>query len=181
MRVSYVAAGLAAVLALSGCQRTAMSDFNTAPAPAPLQAQPVPSVSGSALPPPAAADASQFPAAPVSQQASLGQPGAPGAAAAAPPAASLDVKKEAMVGNWRVGNAGASCDMFLTLTNLGSGSRGGTRGCAGELTQMGSWEVAGKQVVLKDRDGNAIARLYKTADNRFDGSTNSGQTVSLSR
>ena len=51
----------------------------------------------------------------------------------------------------------------------------------GELTAMGSWEVAGKQVVLKDRDGNAIARLYKTADSRFDGSTNSGQPVSLSR
>ena len=27
--------------------------------------------------------------------------------------------------------------MFLTLTNLGSGSRGGTRGCAGDLTAMG--------------------------------------------
>ena len=181
MRVFHVAAGLAAILAISGCQRTAMSDFNSGPAP--LQAQPVPSVSGSALPPPAAADASQFPAAPVSQQAALGQPGVvPGTdTAAAPPAASLDVKKEAMVGNWRVGNGGTSCDMFLTLTNLGSGSRGGTRGCAGELTQMGSWEVAGKQVLLKDRDGNAIARLYKTADNRFDGSTNSGQTISLSR
>jgi hypothetical protein len=71
--------------------------------------------------------------------------------------------------------------MFLTLTNLGSGSRGGTRGCAGELTTMGSWEVAGKQVVLKDRNGNSIARLYKSADARFDGTTNSGQPVSLSR
>ncbi len=93
----------------------------------------------------------------------------------------LDVTKESMVGNWRVSSAGSSCDMFLTLTNLGSGSRGGTRGCAGELTAMGSWEVAGKQVVLKDRTGNAIARLYKTADARFDGSTNGGQPVSLSR
>ena len=86
-----------------------------------------------------------------------------------------------MVGNWRVANGPASCDMFLTLTNLGGGSRGGTRGCAGELTTMGSWEVAGKQVVLKDRSGNAIARLYKTADTRYDGSTNSGQPISLSR
>ncbi len=102
--------------------------------------------------------------------------GDPAAAAGA-----LDVKKEAMVGNWRVANGPSSCDMFLTLTNLGAGSRGGTRGCAGELTAMGSWEVAGKQVILKDRDGNPIARLYKTADSRFDGSTNSGQPVSLSR
>jgi hypothetical protein len=46
---------------------------------------------------------------------------------------------------------------------------------------MASWAVDGKQVVLKDRDGNPLARLYKTADNRFDGSLNSGQPVSLSR
>ncbi|WP_412549802.1 protease inhibitor Inh/omp19 family protein [Sinorhizobium meliloti] len=110
--------------------------------------------------------------------------GAPGAAAGTEVGAAtnaLDVTKESMVGNWRVSSAGSSCDMFLTLTNLGSGSRGGTRGCAGELTAMGSWEVAGKQVVLKDRSGNPIARLYKTADARFDGSTNGGQPVSLSR
>lgn len=59
-------------------------------------------------------------------------------ASAAPPTTALDVTKESMVGNWRVSNGGANCDMFLTLTNLGSGSRGGTRGCSGELTAMGS-------------------------------------------
>ena len=139
-------------LALAGCQRTAsMDSVNTQPNLTPLQAQPVGAVASSQLRDTTAA------------------------------ATALDVKKESMVGNWRVANGPSSCDMFLTLTNLGSGSRGGTRGCAGELTAMGSWEVAGKQVVLKDRDGNAIARLYKTADTRFDGSTNSGQPVSLSR
>ncbi|SES36783.1 protease inhibitor Inh/omp19 family protein [Rhizobium sp. NFR03] len=182
MRAYHVAAGLAAVLALSGCQRTSVGAFDQRDmgGPAPLQAQPVPSVSGGSLPPPTSGDTSQFPAAPVNQTAALGgaqvPPGAP-----AVPAASLDVTKESMVGNWRVANGGSSCDMFLTLTNLGSGSRGGTRGCAGELTQMGSWEVAGKQVVLKDRSGNALARLYKTADSRYDGQTNGGQPVSLSR
>jgi hypothetical protein len=180
MRAYHVATGLAVVLALSGCQRTSVGSFDQRDlGPAPLQAQPVPSVSGGQLPPPSG-DTSQFPAAPVNQSASLGgQQLPPGDAA--PPAASLDVTKEAMVGNWRVSNGGSSCDMFLTLTNLGSGSRGGTRGCAGELTQMGSWEVAGKQVVLKDRNGNALARLYKTADTRYDGQTNGGQPVSLSR
>ncbi|GCA53260.1 protease inhibitor Inh/omp19 family protein [Sinorhizobium meliloti] len=179
MRVSHAAAGLAVVLALAGCQRTSFGGFGSqdvSRAPAPLQAQPVPSVSAGQLPPPAGA--SQFPAAPTTGTA------APGAAAGTEVAAAtnaLDVTKESMVGNWRVSSAGSSCDMFLTLTNLGSGSRGGTRGCAGELTAMGSWEVAGKQVVLKDRSGNPIARLYKTADARFDGSTNGGQPVSLSR
>lgn len=181
MRVIHAAAGLAVVLALTGCQRTSMSDFNTAPQPAPLTAQPVGGVSSSQLPDPTASgNTSQFPAAPVSNTAGVNGP-VPGTTDTGAAANALDVTKESMVGNWRVSNGGASCDMFLTLTNLGSGSRGGTRGCAGELTQMGSWEVAGKQVILKDRNGNAIARLYKSADARFDGSTNGGQPVSLSR
>jgi hypothetical protein len=90
----------------------------------------------------------------------------------------LDVTKESMVGSWRVNG---SCDMFLTLTNLGSGSRGGTRGCVGELTAMGSWEVSGKQVLLKDRSGNQIGSVVKTADNRFSGQTGTGQPINLSR
>ncbi|OLP59605.1 hypothetical protein BJF93_20210 [Xaviernesmea oryzae] len=179
MRTLPLAAGLMAMLAMAGCQRTSMSDYGGAPSgPAPLQAQPVPSVSATQLPPPGAPGASsQFPAAPVNTAAANPNP----VPDAAPPAASLDVTKESMVGNWRVTSSGSSCDMFLTLTNLGSGSRGGTRGCAGELTQMGSWEVAGKQVILKSRSGDPIARLYKSADARFDGSTTSGQSVSLSR
>ncbi|MCA1407473.1 protease inhibitor Inh/omp19 family protein [Ensifer sp. IC3342] len=179
MRVFHAAAGLAVVLALTGCQRTSMGGFGSQDvSPAPLQAQPVPTVSSSQLPDPTT-NTSQFPAAPTAGTAAPGGGPAGTQVAAAPNA--LDVTKESMVGNWRVSSAGSSCDMFLTLTNLGSGSRGGTRGCAGELTTMGSWEVAGKQVVLKDRGGNPIARLYKTADARFDGSTNSGQPVSLSR
>ncbi|MBP1873408.1 hypothetical protein LPJGGPFB_00125 [Ensifer adhaerens] len=180
MRVIHAAAGLAVVLALTGCQRTSMGGFSSQDSsPAPLQAQPVPSVSSNQLPDPTG-NTSQFPAAPTAGTAVAGGAQTAGTQVAAA-GGGLDVTKESMVGNWRVSSAGSSCDMFLTLTNLGSGSRGGTRGCAGELTAMGSWEVAGKQVVLKDRTGNAIARLYKTADARFDGSTNGGQPVSLSR
>lgn len=182
MRTIHAAAGLAVVLALAGCQRTSYSDFNSSPQqPAPLQAQPVQGVQSGQLAAPTGngVDGSQFPAAPMSGNAAVN--GQPQMAAATPPAAAMDITKESMVGNWRVSNGGSSCDMFLTLTNLGSGSRGGTRGCAGELTQMGSWEVAGKQVVLKDRSGNPLARLFKTSDARYDGSTNGGQPVSLSR
>lgn len=173
MNFRYVATGMAIMVVLAGCQRTSYSGLSPSDSLPPLQAQPVPSVQSGQLPPPGApADPSQFPAAPAST--------APGATEVAP-ATALDVTKEQMVGNWRVTNAGSSCDMFLTLTNLGSGSRGGTRGCAGVLTAMGSWEVASRQVVLKDRGGNVIGRLYKTADARFDGTTNDGQPVSLSR
>ncbi|MFC3072248.1 protease inhibitor Inh/omp19 family protein [Shinella pollutisoli] len=177
MRIVHVAGGLMVALALAGCQRTSMSGISTQQTVTPLEAQPIGTVSSSQLPDPTT-DTSQFPEKPATDMAAATPTdGAADAAAAG----ALDVTKESMVGNWRVSNGPSSCDMFLTLTNLGSGSRGGTRGCAGELTTMGSWEVAGKQVVLKDRGGNPIARLYKTADSRFDGSTNSGQPVSLSR
>ncbi|MBB3563778.1 hypothetical protein FHX06_005127 [Rhizobium sp. BK512] len=168
MQLRYVVTGLTAALALAGCQRTSY-DYSSNSAPPPLTAQPVPSVQGGQLPPPAG----QFPAAPTSTAPMAGvQPG--GAA----PATSLDVTKESMVGSWRVNG---TCDMFLTLTNLGSGSRGGTRGCVGELTAMGSWEVSGKQVLLKDRSGNQIGSVYKVADNSFNGQTSTGQPITLSR
>lgn len=180
MRIVHVAGGLMMALALAGCQRTSsMDSVNTQPNLTPLEAQPIGAVSSSQLPDPST-DTSQFPAKPTTDTAMATGTGA-GTGDAAAAAGGLDVTKESMVGNWRVASGPSSCDMFLTLTNLGGGSRGGTRGCAGELTTMGSWEVAGKQVVLKDRAGNAIARLYKSADSRFDGSTNSGQPVSLSR
>ncbi len=173
MQFKYVATGVVLLAALAGCQRTSYSPYSGLPSqPAPLQAQPVPSVQSNQLPPPGGAG--QFPTAPNQESAALD----PNASA---PATALDVTKEQMVGNWRVSYAGASCDMFLTLTNLGAGSRGGTRGCAGELTTMGSWDVSGKMVQFKDRSGNTIGRVYKTAENRFDGTTNSGQPVNLSR
>ncbi|ENN89598.1 hypothetical protein RHSP_59670 [Rhizobium freirei PRF 81] len=173
MQFRYAVTAAAIGLSLAGCQRTAYNDSYSAP---PLQAQPVNPVQSSQLPPAGGANGSQFPAAPT---------GAPSAAnpqqQQAMAASAMDVTKESMVGSWKVSNAGASCDMFLTLTNLGSGSRGGTRGCSGELTSMGSWEVSGKQVLLKNRDGSTIGTVYKTADSRFDGSTASGQPLSLSR
>lgn len=173
MKLKYAATGVAVLLSLAGCQRTSFSGADSgASSLPPLEAQPVPSVQSGQLPPPGGAPG-QFPAAP--------QAATQTAAAGVAPSTALDVTKESMVGNWRVSSAGASCDMFLTLTNLGSGSRGGTRGCAGPLTAMGSWEVSGKQVVLKDRSGNELGRLYKTADARFDGTVSTGQPISLSR
>ena len=176
MRISLtIGAGLVALL-LAGCASDRMDDIDTGAKPQPLEAQPVAPVESGQLPDPTT-DTAQFPEKPVVDPA-LGQNQTQTDAAAA---TALDVKKETMVGGWKVNAGGGNCDMFLTLTNLGSGSRGGTRGCSGELSAMGSWEVTGKQVLLKDRDGNTLARLYKSADNRFDGTLNSGQPVSLSR
>ena len=172
MRFIQVATVLALTIVVAGCSRT--FDDGVASAPAPLAAQPVSPVQAGALPDPST-NTAQFPAAPTvdTQIAS--------AANDAAAASALDVTKEAMVGNWKVSGAAGACDMFLTLTNLGSGSRGGTRGCVGELKSMSSWEVAGKQVLVKDRDGNVLGKLYKTADSLLTGTTISGQPLSLSR
>ena len=64
MQLRYAMTGLVVVLSLAGCQRTAY-DYNSSPnaGPAPLTAQPVPSVQGGQLPP---VNNSQFPAAPAS-------------------------------------------------------------------------------------------------------------------
>lgn len=175
MQVRHVVTAAAIVLALAGCQRTTADGFGASGSSlAPLEAQPVGGVQSGALPPPSSpmGQGGQFPTAP--QQVAA-------APAMTQPAGALDVRKEGMLGNWRVSNGGASCDMFLTLTNLGSGSRGGTRGCAGPLTTMRSWEVSGKQVVLKDLSGNQIGSLYKTSDARYDGSLATGGAISLSR
>jgi hypothetical protein len=174
MQLKYAAVAAAVGLSLAGCQRTEYSSSNYSPPP--IQAAPVPSVQAGQLPD--ATSGSQFPAAPT---ANAPAPGAVQQQNMAMAASAMDVTKESMVGSWKVANGGSTCDMFLTLTNLGSGSRGGTRGCVGPLTAMGSWEVSGKQVVLKDRDGNTLGSVYKTADSRFTGSTSSGQPISLSR
>ncbi|MCM2293415.1 protease inhibitor Inh/omp19 family protein [Allorhizobium sp. BGMRC 0089] len=173
MKLKLAATGLFVIMALTGCQRTS-SDYGSSSLP-PLAAQPVPNVQSSQLPPPGASS-SQFPTAPATQQQSAAL--TPNAGA---PATAQDFTKDQLVGSWHVTSGATSCDMFLTLTNLGGGSRGGTRGCVGPLTTMGAWDVANKQLQLKDRDGNVIGTLYKMADNNFSGTTSAGQPISLSR
>lgn len=176
MRIKYAVTAAAITLSLASCQRT--YDYNSSPSyspPPPLQGQPVAPVQSSQLPDPTQ-NGSQFPAAPASAT-----NGAQAQQNSALASSGQAVTKESMVGSWKVSNGGTSCDMFLTLTNLGSGSRGGTRGCVGELTTMGSWEVVGNQVSLKDRNGNQIGSIYKTADSKLSGTTASGQPITLSR
>jgi len=179
MRSFPVVGILLSIAMLSGCASDRMDDIDTGMRPQPLDAQPVAPVQSGALPDPST-NTSQFPDKPVVDP-GLGQAQASATDPAAPPPAAMDVKKETMVGGWKVNAGGGNCDMFLTLTNLGSGSRGGTRGCTGPLENMGSWEVAGKQVQLKDRDGNVLATVFKSAENRYDGTLGSGQPLSLSR
>ncbi|MGV0816570.1 protease inhibitor Inh/omp19 family protein [Martelella sp. AMO21009] len=188
-----VVAAVTGVLALSACQRTTYDYSPPAPPPPqPLTPAPAGQVQSGTLPPPAGATATgtygttqpgttdmttgQYPAAPGAPTETAG-----GMGTVAAPAGAVPVSNSALVGSWKVSEGGVSCDMFLTLTNLGEGLRGGTRGCTGGLSTMKSWGINGDQVVLNDANGYAIARLYKTADNRIEGTSSSGQQVVLSR
>ena len=184
MRVVHAVTGIALLAALAGCDRT--SDSGQLPpaatiAPSPVNPQPIGGVQSSGLSDPTGQQPmaqGQFPAPPQSptqtQVASAG-------AAGTPPANAQDIKKDQMVGGWKVSAAGTSCNMFLTLTKFGNASRGGTSKCVGELTTMRAWDVSGKQVTLMDSTGNPVGKLFKTSDNQYSGSTNSGTQISITR
>lgn len=163
----FVALGAAA------CQGTRIPYLNAGAAtPEPLTPASAGAVeAGELKPADGAVDAGDFPEAPQD-----GTVNVEVAAADAP-----DIAKNSIVGSWKTASAGVGCQMFLTLTKYGDNSRGGTRGCAGELQAVRAWNVAGKQLVLFDETGAGIAVLYSTGKERFDGQTAGGQTVSLSR
>lgn len=158
--------------ALAGCQSSRMGSFGGQPEP--LPAAPSGTVMSGQLPPPAAPGT--FPDAPQSPQVAALPP-----APATPPANAPAVTKNSLLGSWNTSVGGSSCQVFLSLTKFGDASRGGSRGCSGDMQKMRSWDVRGSQVVLFDETGNQIAALYSSGANRFDGQTTSGQSVSLSR
>jgi hypothetical protein len=183
------AAFLLATLVLAGCQSSRLDSLSTQPQPAPLPAAPAGTVQQGTLPPVGTAPGDiqpngggQFPSAPVDPNAPV-QP-APGTqvAAVTPPAdGGVPVNRDALVGAWKVTTAGSSCQMFMALTKWSGGFRAASRGCPGDAASVSAWDVTGSQVVLKDSTGNTVARLFASGASRYDGTTNSGQPISLSR
>lgn len=158
----------------TACQGTRLGSLNTRySAPEPLTPAPAGTVEAEELKPAedATVDPGAFPDAPTDETAPVEI-----ASANAP-----EITKNTVVGSWKTASSGVNCQMFLTLTKYGENSRGGTRGCAGELQVMRGWNVAGKQLVLYDESGSRIAILYSTGAERFDGQTTGGSAVSLSR
>ncbi|HMQ59004.1 MAG TPA: protease inhibitor Inh/omp19 family protein [Rhizobiaceae bacterium] len=181
-----------AAAVVSGCQSARLGALDTSRNGRlePLPASPSGQVRSSQLPP---AGQSSFPDAPQpsapaapttpspTDTASLEQPEEKKPSIQEVPANAPTVTKNAMVGSWRVSSGGSNCQMFLTLTKFGSGSRGGTRGCDGELANLRIWNVSGKQVVLSDENGTVLGRLFASGNNKFDGQTSGGRAVTLSR
>lgn len=175
MRISYAAGTIVAVgLALTGCQSERTTYGSSLPSqPSALTPAPVGTVQGSQLPPPGV---SQFPEAPGQGQQPQNAQEMASLQANAPA-----VQKESLIGRWTVASAGSSCDLFLALTKWTGGYRAASRNCAGPAAEISAWDVKGNQVVLTDSTGNQIASLYQAGNEQYQGSTTSGQTISLSR
>ena len=162
-------------LAASGCQSSRMSSLDTQQ-PAPLEAAPAGTVTAGTLPPPAApgTDPSQFPAA----------PGAGEQVAALPPAAAAnapDLTASSVAGVWNASVSGQSCKVATPQTKFGQGFRAGPLRCPAPIDGVKSWNVSGKQLTLYDESGGTLARLYSSGPEKFDGQTESGVPISLSR
>jgi Protease inhibitor Inh len=178
-----------ATLGLGGCNSTRISGIDTGPEP--LAAAPAGIVQQSQLPPPtnpagtqvAAVDPAQFPAAPTT-------PGgiktltptapAPGTQVAAAAPTGPDLTVGGIAGVWNVNVAGQSCKVATPQTKFGQGFRAGPLKCPGEMANVKSWNVAGKQLTLYDEGGTAVAKLYG-AGGGYSGQTSGGSAISLTR
>ncbi|PRD44515.1 hypothetical protein C5748_07540 [Phyllobacterium phragmitis] len=173
----------AAILA-AGCQSSRLGNLDTvSPSPSPLpplRAAPAGNVQQSNLPAP---NASQFPAPPAGAQnnALPGEIDTGTQMANVPPATAPDLTVGSVAGVWTASVAGQSCKVATPQTKFGQGYRAGPLRCPGELGNLASWAVNGKQLVFYDASGGTVAQLYSSGENRFDGQTTTGQAVSLSR
>jgi Protease inhibitor Inh len=195
MQTIHKSAVLAALsmLLLAGCESTRMDGINTAPTPVlaapagtvtqnqlPAPTSPAAVVAGSATPgviAPGMSDPNAFPAAPTA-------PGTPAAGTKPVQVASAggaDVTVSGVAGVWNVSLAGQNCKVATPQTKYGQGFRAGPLKCPGEMANVKSWNVAGKQLSLYDESGATIARLFTTTPGRFDGQTTGGSPISLSR
>ncbi|WP_210209638.1 protease inhibitor Inh/omp19 family protein [Aureimonas flava] len=171
--------GLAAALALAGCQSAAPSfgGGSNVRSPAPLRPAPTGQVYSNQLPPPPPPPAAPMtPTTPPADAAAAGGQTPPTQTASAGP-----VTREGLVGAWRVSSGGGNCQIFMALTQWTGGYRAASRGCPGQVADVSAWDVSGSQVVLKDSSGSTVATLSNAGGTRYEGTTSGGQSVSLYR
>ena len=179
MRIGLTLIAIYAFFALAACRGAGFSPppTQTALTLPPLLSAPVDDIESTQLPPAADnnfrdfRDFRQTPASPGPHDEKMRA-----LAALAP-----DIAHEDMLGRWTMSTGDRRCDLFLALTAWSGGYRAASRGCAGQAALVSSWNVTGKQVVLKDRDGTRLAGFYQSGEQRFDGATALGQTASLER
>ena len=167
-------------LASAGCSMSVpfMGDSRS-DAPAPIAAAPAGSVTAAPLPPPEAP-----PADPTQQASGLAalDPALQGMATAPAAAAGVEVGRTDLLGGWTIASAGDSCQLFMTLTTWSGGYRASTKGCSNAALQnISAWNMEGKQVQLLSDSGATVARLYPATKTQFNGQTEGGGPVSVSR
>lgn len=71
--------------------------------------------------------------------------------------------KPILIGGWTLASsAGETCQLSMNLTTWSGGYRASTRGCVSdELKAIGAWDVAGKEILLKDASGSVVARSLR--------------------
>jgi len=178
--VTLIALGLA----VAGCQSRSLNSIAPTGQPQRLPSAPVEPVQTAELPQPAdpaaietsPREASAAPTAPAIADES------PQTTEPAPAPSGEPVTREGVSGAWIVASDNPDCRMILAFTKWSGGYRAATKRCnSTELSSVSAWDVKGQQVVLMDSSGNTLARLYQSANERYDGTTNSGQPISFTR
>jgi hypothetical protein len=166
MRLKLLA-GVAAVLVLSGCgTRGSYTEARVAP----LAPQPVQPVAAQTLPPP-----EMTPTMPETETAMIPP-------ATQDPSTALEIRRPDLSGGWTISAGGETCQLFMSLTTWTGGYRANTRGCSSsELQSVGAWDLSGREVVLKNAEGEPLARLYASAATRFSGQSTTGRGVQVYR
>ncbi len=92
------------------------------------------------------------------------------------------LSRETLMGSWNVVSDNPACRAIFAFTKWDNGYRATTRSCTSpEISSITAWDVKGQEAVFVDQDGNTVARLYASGNDRFDGTTSSGLPVTLSR
>lgn len=171
-------------LAITGCNRSLSDIAPQSSEPQRLPAAPTePVETANQLPPPSSnepvvvepVEAPTAPTAPtVDTQTQV--------ADATPTPSSEPVTREGVSGAWDVKSDNPNCRMILAFTKWAGGYRATSLRCnSPELSKVSAWDVKGKQVVLMDANGNTLARLFNSGGSRYDGASNSGAKITLSR
>ncbi len=84
----------------------------------------------------------------------------------------------AVAGVWSVSTGGGACKVATPQTKYGQGFRAGDAEMPGDMANVKSWNVAGKQLVFYDENGGKIATLYQSSPGKFDGQTKRSHSVS---
>ena len=176
---TLIAVGLSGLLG-TGCSMLSFGG-DEPQAPAPVAALPAGSVTGTTLPPPGQIDMT----APV--QPLPGAVAQPTQVAGVAPTATITagdttVGRTDLLGGWTISAAGDSCQLFMTLTTWAGGYRASTRGCTNAALQtISAWNMESSQVQLLNDAGTTIARLYPASKTLFNGQTEGGGPVTVSR